>query len=78
MSTHLIILTRLGICQIFYTRKIKKFLNFTREKRVIHDIFGQTETFSAVILKNLTKAQKCFEQVSLVPLVTNFMSDPNT
>ena len=29
MSMHLIILTRLGICQIFYTTRIPKFLNFT-------------------------------------------------
>ena len=35
---------RLRICQIFYTSKIPKFLNFTREKRVNRDIFGQELT----------------------------------
>ena len=32
---------RHGICQIFYNSKIAKFDNFTREKRVNHDILGQ-------------------------------------
>ena len=35
---------RLRICQIFYTSKILKFLNFTRGKRVNRDIFGQDLT----------------------------------
>ena len=35
---------RLRICQIFYTSKILKLLNFTREKRVNCDIFGQLLT----------------------------------
>ena len=31
-----------GICQIFYTSKIPKLFNFTCEKCVDRDIFGQT------------------------------------
>ena len=30
-----------GICQIFYTSKIRKFLNFAREKHTNRIIFGQ-------------------------------------
>ena len=47
---------RLGICQIFYTSKILKFLNYTREKRINRNIFGQLLTTENVFfLSHLNK-----------------------
>ena len=43
---------RFGICQIFYTSKIKNFPNFIREKRANCDIFGQQLRKEDVLLIN--------------------------
>ena len=42
--------SRLGICQIFYTSKIPNFLNYTREKRVDRNIFGNTLRIEDVLV----------------------------
>ena len=41
---------RHGICQIFYTSKISNFVNFTWEKRVNRDLFGQKLRMDDVFL----------------------------
>ena len=40
----------LGICQIFYTSKIPKKINFTREKCVNREILGQKLGIENVLL----------------------------
>ena len=72
---------RLGICQIVYTTKIAKFLNFTLEKQVDLDIFGpemknedvlliyfeQIVSFCAIIYPN-TNSLKLFSENSSLNL----------
>ena len=80
----------LGICQIFYTSKILKFLNFTREKRANRDIFGQLLTtkifffipfeqivsFCAIIYSNTNSIQLFCKNSSLswVIVCVNFLT----
>ena len=44
-------MSRSGICQILYTRKIPKIFNFTQEKRIHCDIFGQKLRMDDVLNK---------------------------
>ena len=41
---------RLGICEIFYTCKIKKKIILPKKKRVNHGIFGQESQMDDVLL----------------------------
>ena len=45
-------MSRLGICQMFYTSKIRNFLDFTRENRVNHDndFFGKNLRMEGVLI----------------------------